>query len=60
MSKCESFTIVDGGEDAILLVPVYLGSELARIEERNVYLFLCNAPILRNLTALDTARVLDL
>jgi hypothetical protein len=60
MSKYESFIIVDGREDVILLVPVYLGSALARIEERNVYLFLFNAPILRNLTALDTARVLNL
>ena len=60
MSNCESFTIVDGGEDAVLLVPVYLGSELARIEERYVYLFLCNAPMLRNLTALSTARMLNL
>ncbi len=48
------------GEDAVLLVPVYLGGELARIEERNGYLFLCNAPILRNLAALNTARMLEL
>jgi hypothetical protein len=30
--NCESFIIMDGGEDVVLLVSVYLGSELTRID----------------------------
>ncbi len=37
-----------------------VSNQSSRYKERNVYLFLCDAPVLCNLTALDTARVLEL